>query len=250
MSALAARLVLAGSCALLSGALFRVAASTGEGPFRMAATLLLVATGLLLASAAERWQLQEALTALEHAIAALSPAVQVLALPAGTARRFGWERGYVLSGPGGVMVMAALPISQATWGALARRTLEARGTSIRRAVHELRRQLLAGWPVREGEAGRGPALRLYGVAVLLRRRAGRFEREILERSRVGACNVEHLGDVARVVETAAKLPPNGAERDSAPAVGSVAEAATRLWGARPLARQSPAAARAPLEAEG
>lgn len=251
MRAVAVRLVGAGCCALVSGGLFRAAASTGQGAFRMAATLLLVATGLLLASATERWQLQEALKALERALAALPSAVTVLRLPAGAARRMGWEGGYVLAGPGGAMVLAALPISQAAWGTLARRTLKARAGSIRLAVQQLRRQALAGAGSPDGGGnGRSPQP-FYGVALLLRRRCGRAEREVLEGERIGAYNIEHLGAVAKVLEAAPVPAAEGIQSHPAPRIaGSVARAAACLWGAGPLNGPAVAVGRDAWEGEG
>lgn len=224
------QLAAAGVSALLSGSLFRAAVSTGQAPLRMAATLLLVAAGLWLAAAAERWQIREALRALERVIDRLPDGVEARRFGVRAARRYGWVQGYLLTGPAGVMVLAALGLSQATWAPLARRILEARGMSLRAAVRDLRGRVPA-LARRSSEVGGGPPVAVYAVAVLLRRRVTRAEREVLGRLHVGAYNVEEL---ARAVDAVRSVPPTGAAALSGNVRAAVQEAAAKLWSVRPV----------------
>lgn len=169
------RLLLAGLAALASGAAFRWHVSTGLPALRMLATILLVASGLLLAWAMERWQIAEALAELERRLAA-RPDVTCLALPRVLARRYRWERGYLAVGPGGVMLLAAVGLSNTAWTGLARPKLRAHASSLRQAVRELKARVLSSSRPHEqapppsssaglaSPAGEGPSAALVGTA--------------------------------------------------------------------------------------
>lgn len=229
---MAARLVLAGLLALASGAVFRLHLSTGAPLFRMLATILLVATGLLLASAVERWQVRQALAELEQRLA-FGADVTCLALPRSLARKFRWERGYLAVGPGGVMVLAAVGLSDAAWSVFARPALRAHAASLRRAVRELKAQVLprrpAGLPPSEGRAVSVP---VFGMVVLLRRRVVPDERDMLRLQGVGLANPTHF---PRALEVVARSSVPGSMPLEPAWQHAVRDAARQVWNARELA---------------
>ena len=195
------RLLLAGLCALASGGLFRLYVSGGTPLLRMLATIGLVLTGWLLASALERWQVGLALTELERRLAS-QPGVRCLALPPAAARRQRWEAAYLAIGPGGAMLVAAVGISNATWGRLARRLLAAHAAALRRRVRELKGLLPAsgssgpvGGGPRVGAASGSRSVPVYGMLVLLRRRILREERDQLRLQGVGVAHPDHFPKV-------------------------------------------------------
>ena len=269
---MAARLVLAGLLALASGAVFRLHLNTGAPLFRMLATILLVATGLLLASAVERWQIRQALAELEHRLAT-GAEVTCLALPRSLARRYRWERGYLAVGPGGVMLLAAVGLSDAAWSVFARSALRGHAASLRRAVRELKARVLPRWPagqpLPEGtEAGAGPAGRAaatapanggkagarerppegpqgqlasggravsvpaFGMVVLLRRRVLPVERDMLRLQGVGLANPTHF---PRALEVVAQSSVPGLVPLPPAWQRAVRDAAQQVWNARELA---------------
>lgn len=172
---------------LASGAALRVAAQTHEPGWRMLGTLLLVGTGLGLAGAAESYQLGEGLARLRGALSDLPGAIEVLALPRAWTPARGWSQGVVMVGHHGVMVAAAVSLSQATWRGVAMRRMQGYARSVRQAVRELQRAV--------GDAGAG--VRWYGLVVPVRRRATPLERGQLRALGVGLANPEHLASMVQ-----------------------------------------------------
>ena len=259
------RFLLAGVLAVASGALFRLHLTSGAPPLRMAATILLVATGLLLASALERWQIQQALAELERRLGT-SQEVVCLALPRALARRYRWERGYLAIGSGGVMLLAAVGVSDAAWSRLAKPALRAYAASLRQAIRELKARVLPQRPARqdllavplsgahvspgtfakdgegrspeleaEGRAdpgGKAASVPVFGMLVLLRRRVVPAERDLLRLQGVGLANPIHFPRALHIVARASvpgspALPPAWQH--------AVRDAARQAWNARELA---------------
>jgi len=188
--------------ALVSGAAFRATVTTGVPGYRMAATLLLVLTGWALAAAAESYQIGRALQELERRLAGASSGLAVLRLPPAWSRRRGWSRGYLLVGPGGVMVAAALSMAESTRRGGAARRLQRAAAGLREAVRQLKAQVQSGEQEAPHRAApvqpdaRAPArVPGYGLIVLLRRRVHRDERQRMRVLGVGLANVEHVPEV-------------------------------------------------------
>lgn len=191
--------------ALVSGAAFRAAFLTGLGPYRMAGTILLVLSAWALASAIEAYQIARAVEALESRLAALGGQVAVLQLPRSWARRYRWVKGYLLVGPGGIMVAAALGLSNAARRGGALRRMDRAAASLKESVRRLK--ALAAPATGDGEAGasaagaaRGApaavsAVAGYGLMVLLRRKVHPVERHRMRLLGVGVANVEHIPEV-------------------------------------------------------
>ena len=197
-------LVAAALAGLVSGAAFRAAFLTGLAPYRMAGTILLVLSAWALASAAEAYQIARAVEELEGRLAALGGQAAVLQLPRSWARRYRWVRGYLLVGPGGIMVAAALGLSNAARRGGAVRRMDRAAASLKESVRRLK--ALAG-PAAGGEPGvSGPgatgganaavsAVAGYGLIVLLRRKVHPVERHRMRLLGVGVANVEHIPQV-------------------------------------------------------
>ena len=195
------RLAGAAAAALASGAAFRLHVDQGVPALRMLATILLVATGLLLTSALERWQVAAALWELERRLGQAA-GVRWLVLPKSRARRARMERLYVGVGPAGLLLVGACSLSEAAWPALARTQLAGRARALGHELRELRQALAAregaaagpgaasGSP--PGSGGQLPAPASYGMIVLLRRRLRPEERELVRSHHVGLAAVEQL----------------------------------------------------------
>ncbi|WP_324715708.1 hypothetical protein U7230_10035 [Carboxydochorda subterranea] len=175
----------AGAAALAGGAAFRAAASTGEPGYRMAGTILLVATGWLLTLALEGQQVAAGLRALEERLSAASQkyGLALERLPDRWAARQRWAAGYVVEGPGKLMVVAACPVSHAAWRGLAARAVDACARSARDTARSLQRR-------RQAEQSRSPVA--YALVVLLRRRASAADADRLRKLGCGLANPEHL----------------------------------------------------------
>lgn len=186
--------------ALVSGAAFRAAFLTGLGPYRMAGTILLVLSAWALASAIEAYQIARAVEALESRLATLGGQVAVLQLPRSWARRYRWVKGYLLVGPGGIMVAAALGLSNAARRGSALRRMDRAAASLKESVRRLK--ALAAPAAGDGEAGAAlgapaavSAVAGYGLMVLLRRKVHPVERHRMRLLGVGVANVEHIPEV-------------------------------------------------------
>ncbi len=192
------------AAALVSGAAFRATVATGVPAYRMAATLLLVLTGWALASAAEAYQIRRALEELEQRLTQAANQLAVLRLPSAWSRRRGWARGYLLVGPGGVMVAAALSVAEATRRGGALRRLQHAAAGLREAVRHIKAQVQRSeqQAARQAapldpDAGAAPRVPGYGLVVLLRRRVHPDERQRMRILGVGLANVEHVPEVLR-----------------------------------------------------
>lgn len=206
-------LVTAALAALVSGAAFRAAVLTGLAHYRMAGTILLVLSAWALASAAEAHQIARGVEWLESRLASVGGQAAVLQLPPGWARRYRWVRGYLLVGPGGIMVAAALGVSNFTRRAGALRRMDRAAASLKEAVRRLKALAapVAGAEQAQGEGCAGEASAAvssvagYGLIVLLRRRVNPVERHRMRLLGVGVANVEHIPEVLRTVLD----PPDG-----------------------------------------
>ncbi|HEY8498058.1 MAG TPA: hypothetical protein VIK90_02295 [Limnochordales bacterium] len=234
-------LAVSAGAALASGALFRAAVLTGVPGYRMAATLLLVATGWGLASAAEAYQSVRALEELERHLAGLAGRLAVLRMPDRWSRRRGWASGYVLVGPGGVMVAAALALSDSARPSGARRRLQAAAGALREAVREVKAALAQ--PLRPASGGGSPgapadAPRVpgFGMIFLLRRRVYPGERQRMRILGVGLANAEH---VPQVLAPLLQPGPGGAAPLAGPRWEELSRGLARLLGARFLEPASP-----------
>lgn len=177
---------------------------TGVAPYRMAGTVLLVLSAWALASAAEAHQVARALEALEAKLAETAGRAAVVRLPGAWARRHRWARGYVLVGPGGIMVAAALGIANSARTGGARRRMDAAAVSIKDVARQVRALASPEGPARPAAAPAGNppgvpgvprAVAGYGLIVLLRRRLHPADRQRMRLLGVGVANVEHLPQV-------------------------------------------------------
>ena len=232
-------LVAAALAALVSGAAFRAAVLTGHAPYRMAGTILLVFSAWALAAAAEAHQVARAVEGLESRLAGLSGQMAVFRLPRAWARRYRWVQGYLLVGPGGIMVAAALGIAHSARRAGALRRMDRAAATLKEAVRHLKALAAptgAGEPSSEATGSTGAATVLssvagYGLIVLLRRKVHPVERHRMRLLGVGLANVEHVPDVLRPLLD----PPEGTIRRLADMEWrAVAEALARRAGASPL----------------